>query len=457
MKRMLQRANRTILAASMFVLSGCFNSPEVIGDVRTLKQDHLAYIKPATAKGLLIHPQQQALMNEYQDDMHFMPWEQTGPQTSLEDVEKIFAKFAADPGYGENMRRRTVKEIEKLRNNADLKRYPNRRLRAITVQSADVRLMPSHRPHYSSPRRGFPFDNLQESSIAPNTPVHVAHVTKDRAWVFAESSFAAGWVRSRDIAYADEAFLKKWRSGLYGVAVKDKIQAVAQDGQALFKIPLGSVFPLDPSAPGETVRILTAVANENRRAIIRIVRVDGDAVVPKPLPLTPLHVAQVSNQLINEPYGWGGLYANRDCSAMIRDLFAPFGIWLPRNSADQAREGGAFIDLERFTPQEKEAMILRHGRPYTTLLWRKGHIMLYIGTREGKPLVFHNIWGVRTRDLIGREGRKIIGHAAITTLHPGMELSEADPRGDLLSNLSGMTFLAGTPDMTDWKPGIAAR
>jgi len=441
MKRLLQRGNRVLLTAAVIFLSGCFASPDVIGDVRDLPQDHFSYIDPATATQALVHPQQQALMDEYQDIMHFLPWEQEGPQTSAQEVEKLFAKFAADPGYGENARRRTREQIDKLRTNADLGGYPNRRLRGITVRNADVRLLPTHRPHYSSPRQGYPFDNLQESTIGPNTPIYIAHLTKDGTWAFAESSFAAGWVRIADIAYVDRSFMRRWQSGLYGVAVKDKIPAVTPQGQTLFKIPLGSIFPLDPSSQGGGIRILTAVANEDRRAVIRVVPVSGGTVVPKPLPLTPRHVAAISNELVNEPYGWGGLFANRDCSAMIRDIFAPFGIWLPRNSADQAREGGAFVDLERFSPEEKEAIILRHGRPYSTLLWRKGHIMLYIGSREGKPLVFHNIWGIRTRDLLGREGRKVIGHAAITTLHPGMELSEADPRGDLLSNLSGMTFL----------------
>jgi cell wall-associated NlpC family hydrolase len=66
----------------------------------------------------------------------------------------------------------------------------------------------------------------------------------------------------------------------------------------------------------------------------------------------------MANELIGEAYGWGGLYQNRDCSAMVRDMFSPFGIWLPRHSEDQAREGGEFIDLTTFSPEEKEKVIL---------------------------------------------------------------------------------------------------
>ena len=81
--------------------------------------------------------------------------------------------------------------------------------------------------------------------------------------------------------------------------------------------------------------------------------------------------------------------------------------------------------------------------PYLTLLWRKGHVMLYIGVKNGQPLIFHNVWGVRTKDLRGCEGRKIIGQAVITTLHPGRELRNFDTEaGDLLTHIAGMSILA---------------
>jgi hypothetical protein len=87
-------------------------------------------------------------------------------------------------------------------------------------------------------------------------------------------------------------------------------------------------------------------------------------------------------------------------------------------------------------------MILKQGIPYLTLIWRRGHIMLYIGSYQGKALIFHNLWGIRTRDLLGREGRRIVGHAAITTLNPGSELNTSDtPGSDYLKGILGMTVL----------------
>jgi hypothetical protein len=68
--------------------------------------------------------------------------------------------------------------------------------------------------------------------------------------------------------------------------------------------------------------------------------------------------------------------------------------------------------------------------------------MLYMGVYDGEPLVFHNLWGISTRTALGRRGKLIVGHAAITTLHPGRELRNYDEAAaDLTKNLMGMTLL----------------
>jgi hypothetical protein len=127
---------------------------------------------------------------------------------------------------------------------------------------------------------------------------------------------------------------------------------------------------------------------------------------------------------------------------MTRDFFTPFGIWLPRHSEDQVKEVGTYVDLQRLDPAQKEKIILEKGIPYLSLLWRKGHVMLYIGEQNDRALIFHNAWGIKTMDLSGREGRKIIGKAVITTLYPGEELSSLAPDGLLIKNIAAMSILA---------------
>ena len=148
----------------------------------------------------------------------------------------------------------------------------------------------------------------------------------------------------------------------------------------------------------------------------------------------------VINRMLGTPYGWGDSGGNRDCSGTARDLFTPFGIWLPRNSAAQAK-AFPFVAFEECNGEEKEKILISGAVPFATLLRVPGHIMVYLGEFRGEPCVFHSTWGIRTsRD--GREGRHIIGAAVITTLTPGEGVEDFDPsRGDLVDRLEGMTFI----------------
>jgi hypothetical protein len=165
----------------------------------------------------------------------------------------------------------------------------------------------------------------------------------------------------------------------------------------------------------------------------------------KPLPLTPWNLASIADELIRQPYGWGGMYQDRDCSAMIKDLFAPFGLMLPRHSSHQAKSGFHYTNLGGLSSSQKERTVIQNGIPFLTLLGLPGHIVLYIGHEDGRALVFQNLWGIRTKGFFGKEGRKIIGQAVITTLSPGGELRNANPNGDFLARIQGMTFVVN-PD-----------
>jgi hypothetical protein len=207
---------------------------------------------------------------------------------------------------------------------------------------------------------------------------------------------------------------------------------------------MGAVFPTI-GEDAERTWIWTAVRDARGKAFLRKAAVAKKAAADKPVPFTPRHVARLARELAGEPYGWGGLGGKRDCSAMIRDLFAPFGLWLPRNSSEQAR-AGKFTSFRNLSSAEKEALIVREGAPWRTLLWTPGHIMLYIGVHQGKPLIFHNFWSIKTQDADGKKGRVIVGRAAVTTLHPGHELQSLDlPRAGILYGLEGMVFLGEPP------------
>ena len=414
----------------------------------------MSYIEMVAQDREMISSQDQENMDRRYNDLFFTPWHQTGPRCPLDEVRSTFHKYEENPGYGENGRKHEKQWIRKLLTNAQLDNYPNAGVMAITIDNADLRVLPTYKPLFNGFRylsQGYPFDRFQESLIAANTPLFISHMTRDKAWVLAETPYATGWLQSTHVAFVDADFIKTWERGQYAVIIKDKTPVYDDQRKFLFESPLGSLFPAAEEKI-DSIKVLVAVADMNRKAVIKNTTVSKETAVLKPFKMTPLNMAHMANELIDEPYGWGGMYGNRDCSAMIKDLFAPFGLWLPRNSADQAREGGVFIDLRNLSPEEKERMIVKRGIPYLTLIWKKGHIMLYIGNQKEKALVFHNFWSVRTEDMLGKQERKIIGRAAITTLHPGMELyNTGSSKDDYLKNVLGMTLLINTSKQGDYQ------
>lgn len=445
---MKRRADSLLFLLPALCLLGCAGAPESIRDIRALPQDLTCYLDPATADEAMVPWEQQQKMQQHFLRTFFLPWRQTGPSLRREDLVADLAKYRRHPGYGENSRKHNPEWYEALARNADLATFPNAGFRAITVYPSSLRLMPTHKPHFASLRAdgsGYPFDNFQTSAIPANTPIYVAHVARDRDWVLVESHYGVGWLPVRDVVPVEENLAALWRGAELTTVTRDEVPVYDEKGQFLFKTGMGSLFPLVDPADNHC-RIWVVQADEHRNAHLRQAVFPADAAVRQPLTLTPQALAETANRLMNQPYGWGGLYHNRDCSSMLKDLFAPFGLWLPRHSSHQAMTGGTFTELGSLPPEEREEIILQRGVPLMTLIWARGHIMLYLGHYEGHALVFHNFWGVKTRDFWGVEGRKVVGHAAITTLHPGAELADRDRAGgDLLNRVEGMTVLKSEP------------
>ncbi|RAP29310.1 glycoside hydrolase, partial [Candidatus Marinamargulisbacteria bacterium SCGC AG-414-C22] len=314
--------------------------------------------------------------------------------------------------------------------------------KAITLVNTNLRIIPTDKPifeEFTDDSNGFPFDQNQNSTVLANTPIFISHITRDKSWVFAETSFASGWIKTRDIAYAGPKFIKKFTDHSTLIAIThDEFPIRSFSGNYLFNGYIGMIFPLLKQNK-TNYHIITTASTANNYAYTKEAVISKKHAKKMPLPLNIRNLSMICEKLTNKPYGWGGLYNNRDCSAMIKDLYTPFGIWLPRNSTSQAKKGGLFVDISNIQGDIKEEFILNNAIPYLTLLWFPGHIMLYIGEKEGSPIVFHNLWGIRTTD---EKKRKIIGKSVITTLYPGNGIENADETGNFLERIKAMTLIA---------------
>jgi hypothetical protein len=66
--------------------------------------------------------------------------------------------------------------------------------------------------------------------------------------------------------------------------------------------------------------------------------------------------------------------------------------------------------------------------------------MLYIGEHEGKAMVLHNTWGLKT-SVFGWKGRHVIGKSVITDLHVGAKHPWVPTQNLLISKLTSMRIL----------------
>lgn len=365
------------------------------------------------------------------------PWNKTMVESILPLVKSlqmqdlsIFenqTKEGTNQHYGENHKPHEPNWISKLRTNMNLSALDSsgfrQRNRAIAINNALLRTLPDHAPdfyHFSAPGEGFPFDNLQMSSLWAGTPLYILNLSEDKAWALVLTPDACfGWVKFNDIAYASSEFVKKWQTtAKKGLAAITKTNQSIIDSQKNFQFSayIGSVFPLCEEHE-KNLSILIPVKNSANQAVIRVSHLSKDSAAKMPLAASKKNFAKILTQLQNRPYGWGGIFLYNDCSQELKSIFAPFGIWLPRNSAQQAQLQPN-LDLSEKDMDERLNGLKEQGAPLMTIIYLEKHVMLFVGTQannaqESTPITYQNVWGLAPAS---KDKRYLIGQSLFLPL-----------------------------------------
>lgn len=444
---------RTRLAALACILLLVACSAQTGGPVRDLvdyEQDTGAYHGLNPLEPLLPPVLQERAYAHFLGE-HFAPWERARPKYTADEVFWGFKVFGPKRLFGENTLEREAAWIETMREKSQVNEYPLSGYRAIAVTNTSMRVFPTHRPafyDFSKPGEGFPFDYMQNSLVLTGTPLFVSHRTADGAWLLVESRFAFGWVPAGDVAWVTDEFAALFRqTGRYGAVIRDDVPVRDAQAQYRFTAHIGTLLPLvGPLPSGDGYLCMIPVRDKDGEAQLHMAELRSNELQPAPLAATPVNFSRLANRMIGRQYGWGGMYEDRDCSATTMDLMVPFGLYLPRNSKQQY-EYGTVVTLDGLTRAEKKHAITELATPFLTLIRKRGHIMVYIGQKDGQPMVFHSVWGLKTRQ-DGEVGRKIIGSTVVTSLEPGTELDNlARPEGILLETVYGMSTLPGSEEV----------
>ncbi len=285
------------------------------------------------------------------------------------------------------------------------------------------------------------FDRNRCASLHPGELVRVARHDTQTDWWRVHAGHTAGWVHAPTWT---PALSREETAQRYGRTVSARTDAATTDGG--MPIRLGVRLPvLGEGERAGTVRVSVPTAEGWAEDTVAV---GGDVLEPATVPVTRRAVWAAALSELDAPYGWGGRAGERDCSRLLRDVFASFGVQLPRHSGVQALVGTRNVDVSAMSEADKRDEIRRAAARGLVLLYMPGHIMLYLGEDgpnmyavssvsefltpcEGGPDTVHRLDRVAVTTLdIGRGTERTAFIERITRLvlfEPGAAPSDAAP------------------------------
>lgn len=338
----------------------------------------------------------------------FESWGEENETIALGELTALSLLTDKDGWYGENLMPIPTAKIQNLKTAVNEAKKNSLFKNAVTIRNADIRVLPTEKPFFKDPSlagEGYPFDYLQNSRIYISTPIKLLYETQKKDYYFAKTPVGYGWIDARSVAFTDLSFEDGFRSSQLFAPLTDKESLCDENGFFVERINIGTLLP-NGYYP----------AKDNSGKAVWKLYAENKYLHKVPTAPNEASVALVAYSLYGEPYGWGGYLDNRDCSMFLRDIFVSFGVFLPRNSADQA---AGYTDISDMGKEAKKEYIKTNAKPWRSLVYLKGHIMLYVGVNYyGELLVMHDAWGIKSFES-GKEGRKMLGGIVVTTMEEG--------------------------------------
>ena len=296
---------------------------------------------------------------------------------------------------------------------------------AVACCNTVLKTLPTDTPLYSEPN-SFLFDMNAARGIKTWAPLAVLHTSADGRWIFVVSPAVSGWMPADRAAFADKKTLQELASRDFYVVTGNRITTnieTAAPNAPRRELIMGTRLPM-ADAQKETGGISTLFG----RAVLLPERApDGTLAVKEALlplnadvsegfiPYTQANVIKQAFKMLGERYGWADTFGARDCSSFIRDIYLTFGIELPRNSNAQVRIPSVHFDTSKLDAAAKEKILA--SAPAGTLVQMPGHIMLYLGSVNGKPYIIHAVYALGPSGKGGAEGRTLLNCVSVTDMN----------------------------------------
>ncbi len=296
----------------------------------------------------------------------------------------------------------------------------------VALAPVPVRCGPRRRGFYT-PALDLAFDRNNCTTLRAQEPVRVL-ADWPGPLQLVRTRFTVGWI-------ADDAPLSPAVPDEEALFVGPWLRTSSGSSLLGVNVPSGALLPLTE----DEVRVATPAGLESMPA---------PAGTPTGRALTRRAFLEEAFALFGAPYGWGGEGGGRDCSRFLVDVFASFGLTLPRHSGLQARAGTYAVDVAELPPTEKLLVADAALRDGIVLMQMPGHILAYLGEDEGgTPMAIHAFseFPVVCEGSTGPDG------APLETIHrvdrvtlSDLGLGAGSARGSLLERVTTVTVFGRT-------------
>lgn len=311
-----------------------------------------------------------------------------------------------NPIYYHNHRPLTPNYLNAIYFNLNLNNIPNftNPKYGVTLSRTDLRMFPTNDSAHRTPT-DCNFDLWQETAINPTEPVVVLHSSSDSEWYFIQTYNYSGWVIKRNIAllnsYNDWLQYVSDPNILVVIGKQLDIPLATNDHSLLFEMGARLYPAIKDHRRSKSALIKLPIKKENNTVEEVVLTINSSQNIHHGyLPYNLTNVLRQAFKMLDQPYGWGGQDAKIDCSAFISNIFATFGFRLPRNADQQAQSAGITIPFTNLNLQERRQIMAQLSPG--TLLYLKGHVMLFLGKDHGSFYAIHALssYGLKSRNKI---------------------------------------------------------
>ena len=352
----------------------------------------------------------------------------------------------------------------------------------VTVRRADLRGLPTEEAWLDAPD-DVHYDILQATAVDPAEPLAVWHESADGKFLFVSMRYYRGWLARDAVALTTrETWLAYVQPEDFLVVTQNRYETPEEAGGQLYQ--LGSRIPLVQQGGAHLARLpQRAVDGSLQEMLVPLSYSEsaslaledaGDmeaaALHRGSLPYTANNLRRAAFACLGDVYGWGGQDESVDCSSFVADVYRTVGIELPRDADEQeeaflwasahvgdaqnaahgargkaAAFGGRrrgtedaaphifFTPLDDLTPEERTEALL--AAPPASLLFRPGHVMLTLGSVDGKTYVIHSLSGCWEKTQEGlkrcRIRRVLVSDAYFLTSTEGRNLDDCTGVGSV--------------------------